>query len=97
MGKPYFCTHCHREHHRGQIYQDHLKYKEKEIKIANGDNFIMKGINGENLEVKTKELKEALRINIYKYNELVCSTDVKFEENSLTKGNIRTYIQNNCI
>lgn len=97
MAKPYYCTLCLRKHHRCQIYQDHLKYKEKEINIENVDKFIMKGINGEDLEVRTKELNNVLRINIYKYNELACSTDVIFEEDTLTKGNIRTYIQNNCI
>jgi hypothetical protein len=86
-----------RKHHRGQIYDDHLKYKEKEIKIENIDKFIMKGRMGEDLEVRTKELNNALRINIYKQNELACTTDVEFQKESITKGNIRNYIQNNCI
>ncbi|TXT63964.1 MAG: hypothetical protein BAJALOKI3v1_280002 [Promethearchaeota archaeon] len=97
MAKPYYCTLCMRKHHRGQIYDDHLKYKEKEIKIENIDKFIMKGRMGEDLEVRTKELNNALRINIYKQNELACTTDVEFQKESITKGNIRNYIQNNCI
>jgi len=97
MNKPYFCTKCHREHIRGQIYEEHMKYKEKNNEIQKTNNFIMKGKKGEDLEVRTKELNNSLRINIYKYNSLACSTEIKTQEQLLTKNYIRNYIENNCI
>jgi len=97
MNKPYFCTKCHHKHVRGQIYEKHKKHKENDKEIQKIDHFIMKGKKGENLEVRTKELKNSLRINIYKHKELACSTDLDIQEHMLTKSHIRNYIHNNCI
>ncbi|MFX1297395.1 MAG: hypothetical protein ACFFD2_21385 [Promethearchaeota archaeon] len=37
--KKYYCTKCKKNHHRGKIYKDHLKFKEdkKTIKITNDE------------------------------------------------------------
>lgn len=93
----YFCTKCHRKHYRGQIYDEHLKYKEKEnITFQESDNFIMKGKMGEDLKVKTTKIDNILRINIYKYNDLACSLDISVDEDFFKRRNVRDFVKEHC-
>jgi hypothetical protein len=93
----YFCKKCHRKHYRGKIYEEHLKYKEKEdITFEESDDFIMKGKMGEELQVKTNKIDDVLRINIYKYNDLACSLDISVEEDYFQRKDIREFIKEHC-
>jgi len=96
LEKPYFCTKCNRKHYRGKIYDRHLKYKEKEAIIPKSDKFIMRGKKGEELEVRVNKMRKNLRINIYKQNQLACSTHAPANEELLKRNSIRNYIENHC-
>ncbi|TFF87731.1 MAG: hypothetical protein EU550_02725 [Promethearchaeota archaeon] len=93
----YFCTKCHRMHYRGKIFENHLKYKEKEdLTIEESDSFIMKGKMGEEIKVKTKKLDDVLRINLYKYNNLACTLDISVEKDYFKRNSIRELIREQC-
>jgi hypothetical protein len=96
MEEPYFCTKCKRKHFRGSIYERHLKYKEIEKEIPQSDKFIMRGKKGEELEVRVNKRREELRINIYKNNQLACSTHAPANQELLKRNNIRNYIESHC-
>ncbi|MEJ2278601.1 MAG: helix-hairpin-helix domain-containing protein, partial [Candidatus Lokiarchaeota archaeon] len=69
MGDPYFCPECGRNHVKGQIYKDHLKYAqailtEEELEEeATEDSESSKDIDEEEIEENEEELEED-------YNEL---------------------------
>lgn len=94
--KPYFCTKCSKTHYRGKIFENHLKYKEKDKEIPKSDSFIMRGKKGEELKVKVDKISEELRIHIYKNDSLACSTYAPVNKSLLKRKNIRKYIKNHC-
>lgn len=73
-----------------------MKYKEKEREIQESDNFVMRGKKGEELEVRIEKDKKNMRIDIYKYNQLACSTHAPADESLSKRKNIRKYIKNHC-
>ena len=58
MGEPYFCEECKRNHTKGKIYKEHLKFAkfdetsdvEEEIPVEEEEEFIKENFTEEELE-----------------------------------------------
>lgn len=109
--EPYYCPKCDRNHMRGKIYEKHKHYKgtkkktkpkdedteiESPISVKEKRSFRMKGKKGEDLKVRAKRIDHTYRIHIYKYDDLVCSTNMKIKKSKIEKDYIKNFIRESC-